>query len=94
MPGRVAQSLARLADEPDLQVRHPYTHILSWNLLMKSFLRSFPPPTDSRKEVVSYCCKYGHFVPINRLGGLSLTKNSVARLNGLPDMTIAVYHGR
>ena len=35
-----------------------------------------------------------HEVLVNRLGGLSLPRNSVVRLTDLPDMTLDVYHGR
>ena len=34
-----------------------------------------------------------HLVPVNRLGGLSLPRNSVVRLTDRPDMTISVYRG-
>ena len=45
----------------------------------------FPRSTDSRRAVVSYWGRNGHLV---------LPRNSVIRLNDLPDMTIDVYHGR
>ena len=35
-----------------------------------------------------------HEVLINRLGGLSLPRKSVARLTDRPDMTLDVYRGR
>ena len=35
-----------------------------------------------------------HEVLVNRLGGLSLPKKSVVRLNDRPDMTLDVYCGR
>ena len=35
-----------------------------------------------------------HEVLVNRLGGLSLPRKSVVRLNDRPDMTLDVYHGR
>ena len=35
-----------------------------------------------------------HEVLVNRLGGLSLPRKSVARLTGRPDMTLDVYRGR
>ena len=35
-----------------------------------------------------------HEVVVNRLGGLSLPRKSVARLTDRPDMTLDVYHGR
>ena len=46
---------------------------------------------SSRKLLANY----GHFVLLNRLGGLSLPKNNVVRLlNDCPDMIIAVKSGR
>ena len=35
-----------------------------------------------------------HQVLVNRLGGLSLPRKSVARLTDRPDMTLDVYRGR
>ena len=35
-----------------------------------------------------------HEVLVNRLGGLSLPRESVVRLSDCPDMTIDVYRGR
>ena len=35
-----------------------------------------------------------HEVLVNRLGGLSLPRKSVVRLNDRPDMTLGVYRGR
>ena len=35
-----------------------------------------------------------HEVLVNRLGGLSLPRESVVRLTDRPDMTLDVYHGR
>ena len=35
-----------------------------------------------------------HEVLVNRLGGISLPRKSVARLTDRPDMTLDVYHGR
>ena len=35
-----------------------------------------------------------HEVLVNRLGGLSLPRNSVVRVTDRPDMTLAVYRGR
>ena len=48
----------------------------------------------SRRAVVSYWRKYVHEVLVNRLGGLSLPRKSVARLADRPDMTLDVYRGR
>ena len=44
--------------------------------------------------VISYWRKYVHEVVVNRLGGLSLHRKSVVRLNDRPDMTLDVYRGR
>ena len=79
MPGHVAQSLARLTQEPHVPVR-PHT-FLSLS-------------ADSRRAVVSYWRKYVHEVLVNRVGGLSLPRRSVARITDRPDMTIAVYRER
>ena len=35
-----------------------------------------------------------HLVLVNRLGGLSLPRNSVIRITDRPDMTIVVNRGR
>ena len=43
---------------------------------------------------MSYWRKYVHEVLVNRLGGLSLPRESVVRLTDRPDMTLDVYHGR
>ena len=52
------------------------------------------PSAFSRRAVVSYWRKYVHEVLVNRLGGLSLPRKSVARLTDRPDMTLDVYRGR
>ena len=52
------------------------------------------PSADSKGAVVSYRRKYVHEVLVNRLGGLSLPRKSVARLTDRPDMTLDVYRGR
>ena len=44
-----------------------------------------------KKTVVSSWRNYGHLVLVNRLGGLSLPKNSVVRFYDRLDMTITVY---
>ena len=51
------------------------------------------PSADSRRAVISYWQKYVHEELVNRLGGLSLQRKSVVRLNDHPNMTIGVYHG-
>ena len=48
----------------------------------------------SRRSVVSYWRKYVHEVLVNRLGGLSLPRESVVRVTDRPNMTIDVYRGR
>ena len=52
------------------------------------------PSAFSRRAVVSYWRKYVHEVLVNRLGGLSLPRQSVVRLTDRPDMTLDVYRGR
>ena len=52
------------------------------------------PSAYPRGAVVSYWQKYVHKVLVNRLGGLSLPRNSVVRLTDRPDMTLGVYRGR
>ena len=82
-PGRVAQSVARLTQEPEVPGPIPSrTH---------TFVSSF---ADSRRAVVSYWRKSVHEVLVNRLGGLNLPWKSVVRLTDRPDMTIDVYRGR
>ena len=58
---------------------------------MKSLQRSFPPPTDSRRTIVSYLRKYGHLVQFKRLGHLRLSRNSMAELTDRFDMTVAAF---
>ena len=66
MPGRVAQSVARLTREPEVlgSIPGPATY--------------FRFSADSRRAVVSYWRKYVHEVLVKRLGGLSLLRKSVA----------------
>ena len=40
-----------------------------------------------------YWRKYVHKVPVNGLGGLSLSRKSVVRLTDRPNMTLEVYRG-
>ena len=56
--------------------------------------RAVKPKTTNQPTVVSYGRKYVQEVLINRLGGLSLHRKSVARLTDCPDITLGVYHGR
>ena len=82
-PGRVAQSVARPTQEPEVPVRYP--------VRPHTFVS---PSADSKRAVVSCWRKYVHEVLVNRLVGLSLPKQSVVRLTDRPDMTIDVYRGR
>ena len=55
------------------------------------------PSADSKGAVVSYWQKYVLEVLVNRLGGLSLPRKSVVRLQNVTDhsdMTLDVYRGR
>ena len=52
------------------------------------------PSVHSRRAVVSYWGMYVHVLLVNRIGGLSLPRNSVVRSTDRPDMTIDVYRGR
>ena len=73
--GHVAQSVARLSQR--CRVRYLVgTH---------TFVSL---SDDIRRAVFSYWSKYVRLVPVNRLGGLSLSRNSVVRLTDRPDMTI------
>ena len=59
LPGRVAQSIGRLTQEPDVSSSipvRPHTFV--------------SPSADSTRAVVSYWRKYVHEVLVNRLGGL------------------------
>ena len=82
-PGRVAQSVGQLTRKSGVLGSIPG--------LTTYFRFSFP---FSRRAVVSYWRKYVHEVLVNRLGGLSLPRKSVVRLNDRPDMTLDVYRGR
>ena len=59
---------------------------------LATYFRS--PSAFSRRAFVSYWRKCVHEVLLNRLGGLSLPRNSVVRLTDRPDMTLDVYRGR
>ena len=82
-PGRVAQSVGHLTLGQGSWVRYPV-----WQ---HTFVSS---SAFSRRAVVSYWRKYVHEILVNRLGGLSLPRKSVARLTDRPDMTLDVYRGR
>ena len=77
------QSVGHLTSKSGSWVRYPY-----WPHTFVS------PSSDSRSAVVSYWRKYVHEVLVNRLGGLSLPRQSVVRLTDRPDMTLDVYRGR
>ena len=78
---RVAQSTARLTQEPEIpgSIPGPVTCFC------------FSSSADSGRAVVSYWRRYVHEVLVNRLEGLSLAKKSVVRLTGRPGMILAVY---
>ena len=80
--GCIAQLVARLTQEPEVPDSIPglATYFVS-------------PSADSRRAVVSFWEKCVHEVLVNRLGGLSLPRKSVVRLNDCPDMTLDVYRG-
>ena len=82
MPGCVAQSVACLTHEPEVLGSIPV-----WPHTFIS------PSADSRREVVSYWQKYVHEVLVDYLGGKSLPRECVVRLNDHLDMTIDVYLG-
>ena len=70
------------------------TGVMSW-VRYPVWQHTFVSPSAfSRRAVVSYWRKYVHEVLVNRLGGLSLPRKSVARLTDRPDMTLDVYRGR
>ena len=52
---------------------------------------SVSPSAVSRRAVISYRRKCVHEVWLDRLGGLSLPRNSVVRMTDHPDMTTVVY---
>ena len=54
----------------------------------------FRPSADSRRAVFSYWRKLVHKVLGNHLGGISLPRKIVVRLNDRPAITKAVYRGR
>ena len=86
-PGRVAQSMGHLTRKSGV--------LGSISGLATAGQHTFVSPfAFSRRAVVSYWRKYVHEVLVNRLGGLSLPRKSVARLTDRPDMTLDVYHGR
>ena len=75
-PGRVAQSVGHLTRKSEALDSIPGIFV--------------SPSADSRGAVVSYWRKYVHEVLVNRLGGLSLPRKSVARLTDRPGMTLDV----
>ena len=83
VPGRVAQSVGHLTRKSEVLGSIPG---------LATYFRS--PSADSRAAVVSYLGKYVHEVLGNRLGGLSLPRKSVVRLNDRADMTLDVYRVR
>ena len=81
-PGGTA-SVARLTQEPEVpgSIIGPATHTF------------VSPLANPRRSVFSFWQKYEHLVMVNRLGGLSLSTNSMVRLTDHPVMTVAVYRG-
>ena len=75
-----ATSVARLTQKPEVpgSIPDPATYFQS-------------PSADSNSATVSYWLKYVHFVIANRLGDLSLPRNSKVMLIDRSDMTTAVY---
>ena len=76
-PGRVAQSVGQLTRKSGVLRSIPG--------LATYFRFSF---RFLRRAVVSYWRKYVHEVLVNRLGDLSLPRESVVRLTDRPDMTL------
>ena len=66
VPGRVAQSVALLTQEPEVpgSIPGPATTFVS-------------PSADSRRAIVSYWRKYVHEVLFSHYGGLSMPRKSV-----------------
>ena len=56
--------------------------------------QTFVSPSAFQEAVVSYWQKYVHEVLVNHLGGLSLPRKNVVKLNDCPNMTTAVICGR
>ena len=56
--------------------------------------QTFVSPSAFQEAVVSYWQKYVHEVLVNHLGGLSLPRKNVVKLNDCPNMTTAVKCGR
>ena len=73
--------LGRVAQSVALLTQSRFGHIFSFLLIQEGQLSV----TGER---------YVHEVLVNRLGGLSLSRKSVVRLNDRPGMTIGVYRGR
>ena len=84
---RFAGPRSAIGRAPDSYVRGPGFDTQSGNIF-SSLLLLF------QEAVVSYWRKYVHDVLVNRLGSLSLPRESVVRLTDRPDMTLDVYHGR
>ena len=85
LPGRVAQSVGHLTRKSGVLGSIP--GLATYFRFSFRFLK--------KGRVVSYWRKYVHEVLVNRLGGLSLPRKSVVRLNDRPDMTsLDVCRGR
>ena len=81
----MAQSLAPMTQKLDVPGSIP-------GVATYIYFRS--PFADSRRPVVSLWRRYVHLVLVNRLRGLSLSRNKVVRSIDRPDMTIVAYRGR
>ena len=84
LAGRVVLSVARLTHKPEVPGSiHGLTTFFVF------------PSADLEGQFVSYWRKNVYLVLFNRLGGLSMPRDSVVRLDTTdpPDMTIVVYRG-
>ena len=77
LPGRVAQLVGHLTCKSGVLGSTPVSQ--------HTFVS---PSAFSRRTVVSYWRKYVQEALVNRLGGLSLPRESVVRLTDRPDMTL------
>ena len=72
--------------------------VISLHLKLKQCSKAGPcsavsSASDSKARSHGLNTWSGHLVLVNRLGGQSLSRNSVVRLADSPDVTIAVYSG-
>ena len=83
LPSPMAHWVARLTQEPEVPDSIP--------VQPHTFVSPF---ADSIRAVVSYWPRFVQEVLVNGIGGLSLPRKGVVRLNDRSDMTIDVYRGR